>query len=417
MARAEAAPLLVGAFAILILLGLAAAGSLAAWLAMAASLAVGGLAGVTARRARLARGMRVAVESAEAPVETEAWEGVLAAVQDPALLLDSEDAVLARNRRAAEISERLRTGMHVSSVIRDPDFLEALARLRASGEVQVVRYGVRVPVARNFQAVLVPLPASATRPGRPAVAVTFRDLTEQERLSRMRADFVANASHELRTPLAAVLGFVETLQGPARNDEAARTRFLAIIASEAARMQRLIGDLSSLAKIEMHEHVRPGGRVELCSLLSRVAETFAPLAKDAGIAIALAPCVEPALVAGDEDELTQVFHNLVGNALKYGRPGGHVDINLEREPPAAGKATRIAISVADDGIGIAEIHLHRLTERFYRVDSAASRAKGGTGLGLAIVKHILNRHEGELRIRSVLGSGSTLTVVLPELSP
>jgi two-component system phosphate regulon sensor histidine kinase PhoR len=411
--RAEAQPLIVAAVSIVILIALAVLGRIGAPLAIVLSLGTGLLAAWRARR--VWSGARTfGVAEGEAPAfGAESWRNLLEAVQDPTLLLDSGDSVIARNRRAAEMSERVRVGSHISSAIRDPDVLQALQRVRETREPQIVRFSVRVPVVRHYQAILAPVAGIASAAGRLAVAVTFRDLTEQERLNRMRADFIANASHELRTPLTAVLGFVETLQGPARNDEAARERFLAIMAKEASRMKRLIGDLASLTRVEMHEHVRPHGEVDLNELLSGVAETVAPIAEEAGISIALAQLAGPALVVGDEDELVQVFTNLVGNALKYGRSGGRVDIGIESRPPEAGRPARIAVAVADDGIGIPEIHLHRLTERFYRVDTAASRAAGGTGLGLAIVKHILNRHEGELLIRSVEGKGSTFTVLLP----
>lgn len=342
-----------------------------------------------------------------------ALEAVLSALHDPALLLDADDVIIACNRRALELEEKFRVGVHISGAIRNPDFLDALARARQHGGPEIARYAGRVPIARHFETVIACVPAAEQTGRRTRIVATFRDLTEQERINRMRADFVANASHELRTPLAAVLGFVETLQGPARHDTAARERFLVIMAKEANRMKRLIGDLTSLTRVEMHQHVRPRGRIDLNPLLSQVCETLGPIALETTIALSLRPLGEPAIVIGDEDELTQVFQNLANNALRYGRKGGRVDISVERQPHGEGKPQLIAVAITDDGIGIAEEHLHRLTERFYRVDTAASRAAGGTGLGLAIVKHILIRHDSELQIQSKPGAGSTFTVVLP----
>jgi two-component system phosphate regulon sensor histidine kinase PhoR len=245
--------------------------------------------------------------------------------------------------------------------------------------------------------------------------IVFRDISDQEKLARMRADFIANASHELRTPLASLRGFVETLQGPARDDPESRDRFLAIMATQASRMTQLIEDLLTLSRVEMRVHVPPRGIVELNELVGFVVQMLEPLAQANNTSLAVSPLGGPAEVRGDRDELVQVFQNLVQNAIKYGRPGGHVEVRIAREPPKLGHASRIAVAVIDDGPGIAEAHLPRLTERFYRVNVTQSREKGGTGLGLAIVKNIVNRHRGELKIASKLGEGSTLTVVLDEL--
>jgi two-component system phosphate regulon sensor histidine kinase PhoR len=271
----------------------------------------------------------------------------------------------------------------------------------------------RVPVERRLLATMVPLELSGAGGSEPSLLITFRDLTEQDRLARMRADFVANASHELRTPLASLKGYVETLQGNARDDADARTRFLKIMAEQAERMSRLVDDLLSLSRVEMREHLPLSGEAELGFLLAEVTKTLEPLASAAGVTLHLSRGDGDALVRGDGDELTQVFQNLVQNAIKYGRGGGKVEIRLTRQPAASGRPAGFRVDVSDDGPGIPPQHLPRLTERFYRVSAAASREKGGTGLGLAIVKHILNRHRGELLIRSQLGQGSTFSVVLP----
>ena len=248
--------------------------------------------------------------------------------------------------------------------------------------------------------------------GLPAILITFRDQTTTDKLAQMRADFIANASHELRTPLASLRGFVETLQGPARDDPAAREKFLNIMASQAARMTRLIDDLLSLSRVEMKVHLRPTAIVDLNDIAGYVAQTLEPLAEGSQSSITVHALDTPARIRGDREELVQVLLNLAHNALKYGREGGRVDIRLAREP---GKPNRISVAVSDDGPGIAPEHLPRLTERFYRANVATSREKGGTGLGLAIVKHIVNRHRGDLRITSRVGQGSTFTVLFDEL--
>jgi two-component system phosphate regulon sensor histidine kinase PhoR len=228
----------------------------------------------------------------------------------------------------------------------------------------------------------------------------------------MRADFVANASHELRTPLAALTGFIETLKGPARDDPAARERFLAIMDEQARRMARLIDDLLSLSRIELNAHLRPATPVDLHPIVRQVVDALQTLAFDRGVKITVNAPPEPLIVPGDRDELIRVFENLIENALKYGGSGKRVDITLSRVAAPDGQP-EARVAVRDYGPGIAAEHLPRLTERFYRVDVAGSRAQGGTGLGLALVKHILNRHHGRLSIESKLDHGATFTVRLP----
>ena len=245
--------------------------------------------------------------------------------------------------------------------------------------------------------------------------ITLVDTSPIEGAEQIRRDFVANVSHELRTPLTALMGFIETLRGPARNDAAARDRFLDIMERECNRMNRLVSDLLSLSRVEEDERRRPAGKVDLTTLLRGVAGTLGPAAARAGVRLELDTGQDEIWLAGDQDQLVQVFQNLVENAVKYGASGGWVGISareLAHEPMLRGPAW--AIEVADRGEGIDNLHLPRLTERFYRVDTHRSREQGGTGLGLAIVKHIINRHRGRLRIESTPGQGSRFTVVLPQ---
>ena len=235
-----------------------------------------------------------------------------------------------------------------------------------------------------------------------------------EQMEKLRRDFVANVSHELRSPLTALLGFIETLQGPARDDPVARERFLVIMSREAGRMTRIVRDLLSLSRVESEERVRPTGRVDLAALVSSAVQTLRPLAESQSIALTVEGASEPVFAAADPDQITQVFTNLIENALKYGGTGKRVVVSLERREGVPGFPCKVAaISVQDWGEGIDEVHLPRLTERFYRVDSHRSREKGGTGLGLAIVKHIIHRHRGRLKIISHKGEGSRFTVFLP----
>ncbi len=338
------------------------------------------------------------------------WRTVIDGMPDPAIAVDDRGQILHANRLAEDqFGARRRRGSHLASIIRDPGLLSAVEEAIDTREARAVELHGRVPVERRLLATMAPLELESA-PGQPALLISFRDLTEQDRLARMRADFIANASHELRTPLASLKGYVETLQGSARDDAAARERFLRTMAEQAERMSRLVDDLLSLSRVEMREYLPPTDKVELGAILAEVARSLEPLSQKANIKLTLSLGEAGASVWGDRDELTQVFQNLLQNAIKYGRPGGMVNVRLVRE---SAPALRFRIDVIDDGPGIAPQHLPRLTERFYRVNAAASREKGGTGLGLAIVKHILNRHRGELRIASTLGKGSTFSVILP----
>jgi two-component system phosphate regulon sensor histidine kinase PhoR len=329
---------------------------------------------------------------------------------DPVVALDRDGRVIALNDRARALAPALRQGEPVSFALRTPELIEAIGRASTEGAEQRVVYSERVPLDRWYETVVTPVrQANASSPD--LVLMTFHDLTPLRRVEEMRADFVANASHELRTPLAALLGFIETLQGSAREDPKARTRFLSIMQEQARRMARLIDDLLSLSRIELNAHRRPDTPVDLAPIIRQVSDGLESLARDRGVAVN----VENAgalTVLGDHDELVRVFENLVENALKYGAAGRRVDIKLGPGSSADGEP-EARVSVRDYGPGIAPEHLPRLTERFYRVDVTESRAQGGTGLGLALVKHILNRHRGRLTINSTPGSGATFTVHLP----
>ena len=336
----------------------------------------------------------------------------------PALALDQSTGVLAHNSRARELFPRLEDGLRLHQVSRHPELLGAAQRATAQGTAQTIEMTELAPRGRRLRVTLAPFNAgwTASEIERPqsgyVVLLQFRDLSENDRLAQLRSDFIANASHELRTPLASIKGFIETLQGPASADASARHKFLTIMDGQAARMARILDDLLSLSRIEMREHMPVSGDVDVAELLIETVEEIEPIARDAKISLSFQAAPGSSRVRGDRDELVQVFQNLIQNAIKYGKEGGKVDVLLTHAPLQSGKPGRLHVSVSDDGPGIAADHLPRLTERFYRVDTATSRERGGTGLGLAIVKHILNRHRGELKIVSTLGKGSTFTVVL-----
>jgi two-component system phosphate regulon sensor histidine kinase PhoR len=353
-------------------------------------------------------------DSGQAGADGQLWRLVVDAVPEPAVALNAAARIVHANRLAEEQFGAGRRGGHIASMSRDPGLLSAVEEALANRRPLTVELHGRVPVERRLLASVVPLGTAGSPSAArdvPVLLIAFRDFSEQDRLARMRADFVANASHELRTPLAYLKGSVETLRGPARDDPAAREAFLKTMGEQAERMSRLVDDLLSLSRVEMREYLPPSGEADLGAVIADVAQTLEPTAQRAGVTLSFSGQHQAAFVRGDQDELAQVFQNLIQNAIKYGRQGGNVEVRLSQEP--GGGAIRYRVDVIDDGPGIAPQHLPRLTERFYRVSVAASREKGGTGLGLAIVKHILNRHRGELAISSQLGRGSTFSVILP----
>jgi two-component system, OmpR family, phosphate regulon sensor histidine kinase PhoR len=362
---------------------------------------------------RLTRRWRERVGNLEGQLA--AAEAVIAAVPDPLILLDERRRIVRANAQGAAFVGSVAEPRDLATALRNPAVLAAADAVLRGETSRIVDFTVTAPIERQLRARF----ARIDRPSLDgAVAVVaFHDITQLKRAEQMRADFIANASHELRTPLATLIGFIETLRGPARDDAEARERFLAIMHQQASRMSRLVEDLLSLSRIELNEHVMPKDSVELGPLLRHLAETLELRAAERDMRIRLTLPSHIPEVLGDRDELAQVFQNLVDNAIKYGRPGTEitvsVDANMRPSRDAnAGSISFISVAVSDHGEGIAREHLPRLTERFYRIDTARSREMGGTGLGLAIVKHILNHHRGFLEVESTPGVGSTFTVFL-----
>ncbi|WP_439150309.1 ATP-binding protein [Sulfitobacter sp.] len=334
---------------------------------------------------------------------------LLAALPLPTLAVDREERIVAMNAAAETLVGKGALERHYINVLRQPTLVDAVelcqkddnpreALFLANDGTNDITYQVHVRKVVGMDYVLL----------------SFQDITQVTKASQVRRDFVANVSHELRTPLTALMGFIETLRGPARDDPAARDRFLGIMTGEAERMNRLVGDLLSLSRVESDERVRPTDKVDLRYVLQSTLRNLNPLAVEADVTLTPRIGEDPLPLIGDTDQLMQVFTNLIENAIKYGGTDKSVEIDVEttlRDPSLRGPAVRITIT--DHGPGIDPLHLPRLTERFYRADDHRSRALGGTGLGLAIVKHILNRHRGRLKITSTLGHGAQFAVILP----
>jgi len=349
------------------------------------------------------------------PVETAAVSAVVAGMPDPAVLLDRAGRVIHLNAAAAQLAPALRKNELAQFALRSPEIITALREAIATTETRRATYLDHVPIDRWMELIITPVPVPTLFGGTDkCMLMTFHDQTPLRRVEEMRADFVANASHELRTPLAALSGFIDTLQGPAKDDAKARERFLGIMHTQATRMARLIDDLLSLSRVELSAHVRPDTLVDIVPIIRQVADGLEPLGRERQVTVDIDLPDEPVSIAGDREELLRLFENLIENALKYGASGGKVVVSLTSAAMSGEGAPEIRVTVRDFGPGIAPEHLPRLTERFYRVDVGDSRAQGGTGLGLSLVKHILNRHRGRLLIESVPKQGATFTACFPQ---
>ncbi len=331
----------------------------------------------------------------------------LLALPFPGLMIGPDNRISACNPMADTLIGTGSVGRHYVSALRQPALIDTIDDVFANGTGKVTRFMGRDPLRDAVYKVTV-------NPIGTSVLLVFEDQTEIEQAGQMRRDFVANVSHELRTPLTALLGFIETLRGPARNDAAARDRFLSIMEGEAARMSQLVSDLLSLSRVEENERRRPTDPVDLVALIDNAVSVLGPVAATAGVSIQRKLPDHPVTVPGDADQLRQVIRNLVENAIKYGVSGGRVVISLsDPGPQPLLRLPGVVLSVQDFGEGFAAHHIPRLTERFYRIDRHRSREVGGTGLGLAIVKHIVGRHRGRLHVESEPGKGSRFSVVLP----
>jgi two-component system phosphate regulon sensor histidine kinase PhoR len=361
---------------------------------------------------------------AEPEQDADSYEA-LEAVPLAVLVVDRRRDILWANDRTRQLLGEAVAGRSLMGVLRHPPLIDALDQVTGSQNQEPASpvstagaiEGIETPIGRDRLLI-----ADLKRLDADRVLIALKDASAEHRLERLRSDFIANVSHELKTPIATLMGFIETLRGPAKGDRDAHERFLGIMHEQAGRMSRLVADLLSLSRIELNEHARPSGGVELSEVIGRVANALSLRAADRDMKIEL-PGGSMGRAVGDVEELTQVFQNLIDNAIKYGRPGTAVTVSATRivDPveikahlPGLRRAkAMIAVAVADRGEGIAREHIPRLTERFYRVDAARSRDLGGTGLGLAIVKHVVNRHRGSLEIESMPGEGSVFTVYLP----
>ncbi|MEM7216131.1 MAG: ATP-binding protein [Pseudomonadota bacterium] len=380
------------------------------WHLLVLLLAVAGLVAFFPRDEAFTRSDTSEIQSRKNLIEKQR-NALIDSLQFPVYLLDRKAILQYSNRSAARAFGSAKNGDRVTILFRQPELKKAIEEALSKGVSLITDYNEPVPDDRWFQVEISPVPEVFSGNGENGrlFLLAFHDQTEAKRIDQMRSDFIANASHELRTPLASLLGYIETIKGPAKDDPKARERFTDVMLDQAGRMSRLVNDLLSLSRIEMKSHVKPSDTVSISEVLSAVAASLNAMAQQMDVEIEL-NIEEDLQIIGDRDELIQVFENLLENACKYGQEGKRVSVSLERSEEFGDPYA--LITVKDYGIGIAAEHQHRITERFYRVDVARSREKQGTGLGLAIVKHILNRHGSRLSVKSNPGEGAAFIVRL-----
>lgn len=338
---------------------------------------------------------------------------------DPFLLIDEEKKVKIANKSAENVLGEDILNNNISNYLFDAEALSAIDQVITTGNSDTIEFITLPPRSRSLLLRIHALDENydhdEEKIGSRTILLTLYDITSIREAERMRVDFVANVSHELRTPLASILGFIETLQGPAKNDQTAADRFLQIMQDEASRMTRLIEDLLSLSHIEREAHIPPEEKISLIKIINSVTETLNLRCTKKNMSININKDEDYNNIIGDRDQLTQVFQNLIDNAIKYGDEHTDIDIALQRTNSEYSDDQYVQIDITNLGGGIAPEHIERLTERFYRVDTARSRSLGGTGLGLAIVKHIVQRHNGQLSFQSEVGKSTTASIMLPLL--
>ena len=432
-----------GAVCVIAALGVFGGANLTA--AAIAGLVVAAVGAVLAARMSTQPSTAAKASEPETPAN-QPFEDAVEAVPDPLLVVGAEEPddlagkrLVFANAAARALLRIPREGALLLSAIRRPEVLEAVDESLFGGLSGNVSFETGGAQDRFWRVWTAPLPSRGVKR---LCVILMRDETDSRRNERMRADFLANASHELRTPLASLTGFIETLRGHARDDEAARDRFLGIMGVQADRMARLVDDLLSLSRIELNEHIRPEGACDLGLAVSDVVDALGLIAKEKDVTLSLAaPPKGAAVVVGDRDQIVQVIQNLADNALKYSPRGGVTKIEVTAgltlaeasatdprsprlisadggrlsllTPDRTEERLYVCVKVTDQGPGMERRHLPRLAERFYRVEGQKSGDRQGTGLGLAIVKHIVNRHRGGLWVESAPERGSVFAAYFP----
>ncbi len=331
-------------------------------------------------------------------------------LEDQFIALDKLNIIKYVNPSAEKRFGKNILNTHLGTILRNPNLDEKIREVKSSKKTSNLDLEINLPSYQYYRIYVIPGP-TVIFTEKDSVVLFLKDLTEISKTQKFRTDFVANVSHELKTPLVSIKGAIETIEGPAKDDEIAKIKFLKIISSQSKRMENLISDLLILSRIELQEHIRPDKLVNLKNVFTKVKDIHFTSLKEKNINLKI-NLDNVSNVIGDEDKLITVFSNLLDNAIKYSKEKSTINILAS---PSKGKLITkgIKISVSDQGIGIPEDQINRVTERFYRVDVQESRKVGGTGLGLAIVKHIISQHRGDYEIKNLNGKGTEINIHLP----
>ena len=331
-------------------------------------------------------------------------------LEDQFFALDKFNLIKYANPSAIKRFGRNLINKNISSIIRKQELLESIEKAISEKRTININVEIDLPSYQFYKIYIIPGPTHLF-PEPDSVVLFLKDFTEITKAQKFKSDFVANVSHELRTPLMAIKGSLETIQGPASDDEKAKKKFMKILNDQSSRMENLINDLLILARIELEEHIRPTKSVSINKIFEEIISNFEIVLKKKKITIKK-KILENSTVLGDEKKLNTVFSNLLDNAIKYSPENKNIYItNKENDGKLIEKS--MMISIRDEGVGIPQKYIHRVTERFFRADIEQSNKTGGTGLGLAIMKHIVTQHRGDFEILSKENNGTEIKIFLP----
>ena len=335
---------------------------------------------------------------------------IIEELEDQFFALDKYNLIKYLNKSAKQRFGENLIDKNISSVVRDTKLLETIEEAIKDQTTKNVNVEINLPSYQLYKIYIIPGPTHLF-PETDSVVLFLKDFTEITKAQKLKTDFVANVSHELRTPLVSIKGSLETILGPASDDKVAQKKFMSIMSDQVLRMENLINDLLILSRIELEEHIKPNKIVNLNDIFTNIKSNFELILKKKKINLQI-ELMEPTLVFGDNDKLLTVFSNLIDNAIKYSQDGKNIYIKSQNsEGKLIGK--NMLINIKDEGIGIPQDLIPRITERFFRVDTEKSKKVGGTGLGLAIMKHIISQHRGDYEILSKVNEGTEIKIYLP----
>ena len=335
---------------------------------------------------------------------------IIEELEDQFFALDRYNLIKYLNKSAKQRFGENLIDKNISSVVRDSKLLETIEEAIKDQTTKNVNVEINLPSYQLYKIYIIPGPTHLF-PETDSVVLFLKDFTEITKAQKLKTDFVANVSHELRTPLVSIKGSLETILGPASDDKVAQKKFMSIMSDQVLRMENLINDLLILSRIELEEHIKPNKIVNLNDIFTNIKSNFELILKKKKINLQI-ELMETTLVFGDNDKLLTVFSNLIDNAIKYSQDGKNIYVKSQNsEGKLIGK--NMLISIKDEGIGIPQDLIPRITERFFRVDTEKSKKVGGTGLGLAIMKHIISQHRGDYEILSKVNEGTEIKIYLP----